>query len=617
MAASRPAIIGRSSLEPATRAGNGSARGLLCATQPQHLLLALAVVATFIAYAGTLGFEFVYDDRTQIVSGPFVHFWHFVPQYFTSHVWSYQYPHMLGNYYRPLFLLWLRLNDAAFGLHPWPWHLMCILLHVGVTSLVYLLTRRLTRDAFAAGAAALIFGLHPAHVEAVSYVSAVPETLNALLLLSAFICFLRWGEPGDPRARGWLAASLLFYALAMLSKESALILPLLVFAYGWVDSPETGDGPWLRRFGQSFRLALPYVLLTLPYLLARDLALKGLTHPVNSLPLSTLLLTAPGLVLFYFKLLVWPVGLSAFYGASYVTRPGQVNFVLPLVAIAAVALGLWFWSQHPSRQHSTMPQEESRAIVFAAVWLALPMLLLLNLRVFPPDEIAHDRYLYLPSIGFAMLAALALRRFNLGRAKWFGWPCAQVLLALALAAALGAGTVYQSLYWSDELSLYGHSHRVAPRNDAAATSLAAVACERKLYAPCIELYQEVLARNPGFWRANVNLGYTYYELGQIARAAEYFRRAIAADPVDGNQYLYLGLCLFRMGHLDEAQAAVRRALVMRPNGPDYHYVLGIILRAQGLLPEALAEFQAELAQNPENQRARAQIAEIQKALRRP
>ncbi len=608
-------------LQPDPETGNRpritSARGLRRAVQPQHLLLALAVGATFIAYAGTLGFDFVYDDRIHIVSSPFLHSWRFLPRYFTSHVWSYQYPHMLGNYYRPLSLLWLRLNDAAFGLDPRPWHLMCVLLHVGVTFLVYWLARRLTGDALAAGIAALIFGLHPVHVEAVAYVSAVPETLNAFLLLSAFICFLRWRESGAAGGRGWLVVSLIFYALAMLSKETSLILAPLVFAYGWIFPSESGDGRRLGRLGKALRLTLPYLLLTLPYLLVRDLALRGLTHPVNSLPFATLLLTAPGLVWIYLKLLVWPVELSAFYDASYVTQPGLTNFVLPVIAIAALALALWFWSRHPLQLPSDAPAGESRAIVFAAIWLALPMLLLLNLRVFPSDEIVHDRYLYLPSIGFALLIALALRRLNLGRAGWWGGPAGQVILALLLAAALAVGTVRQSLSWSDELSLYSHSHQAAPRNNAAATSLAAIACERKLYPACMQLNQQVLARNPGFWRANVNLAYTYYGLGQLERAAEYFRRSIAADPVDGNQYMYLGLCLLRMGRLDEAETAVRRALLVRPDGPDYHYALGIILKARGNLPGALAEFQAELAQNPASERARAQMAQIQKSMGRP
>jgi tetratricopeptide (TPR) repeat protein len=588
--------------------------------QPRHLLLALAAGATFIAYAGTLGFDFVYDDRTQIVYSPFVHSWRFVPRYFTSHVWSYQYPHMLGNYYRPMFLLWLRINHALFGLNPWPWHLMCVLLHVGVTALVFGLAKRLTRDDFTAGAAALIFGLHPVHVEAVAYISALPETVKALLLLAAFLCFLRWRDSGEHTGRGWLFVSLLFYALDTLSKETALVLPLLIIAYAWILPSEVNlaAASRLRRLARALRVALPYLALTLVYLVARDLALKGLSHPVNSLALLTLVLTIPSVLFFYLKLLFWPVGLSAFYDLPYVTHPGLKNFLLPAFLVAVVALILVVWSRRASGVAlAGEPGRESRAVIFASLWLAVPVVLLLNLRVFPADEVVHDRYLYLPSVGFALLVALGIRHLRVGRARWWGWPAAQVVLVVALAAGLGAATIHQSLYWSDELSLYSHAHQVAPRNNAAETSLAAVAGERKLYSACIELYQDVLSRDPNFWRANVNLAYTYYELGRLEEAAEYFRRSIASDPVDGDQYLYLGLSLLRLGHPAEAEAAVRRALLTRPGGANYHYVLGVILKTRGNLPAALAQFQAELARNPGNDHARAQIEEIRNDLGHP
>ena len=118
---------------------------------------AAILAATFLAYAGTLGFGFVFDDTAGIVRNDSLRSWHYVPGYFSSHVWSFLYPHLLSNYYRPLFLLWLRLNDALFGLHPWGWHLTSVLAHLGVTCLVYCLAlqvdaghlgRRVRRAAF-------------------------------------------------------------------------------------------------------------------------------------------------------------------------------------------------------------------------------------------------------------------------------------------------------------------------------------------------------------------------------------------------------------------------------------------------------------------------------------
>ena len=146
-------------------------------------------------------------------------------------------PDQAGNYYRPVFLLWLLINRTLFGLSPFLWHFAVIAVHLLVTLLVYILARRLVKDELTAGMAALIFGLHPVHIEAVAWISGVTEPLLALFLISAFLFYMDWregreGAPGDgavafhkkPTIR--LVASLFFYTLAMLEKETALILPM-------------------------------------------------------------------------------------------------------------------------------------------------------------------------------------------------------------------------------------------------------------------------------------------------------------------------------------------------------------------------------------------------------
>ena len=91
-------------------------------------------------------FQFVYDDQTIILYNPAVHSWRYLPQYFTRHFWAGVHPEGAGNYYRPVYLLWLRMNDMAFGNHAWGWHLGTILLHLAVTVLVYFLASAIFRD---------------------------------------------------------------------------------------------------------------------------------------------------------------------------------------------------------------------------------------------------------------------------------------------------------------------------------------------------------------------------------------------------------------------------------------------------------------------------------------
>jgi Flp pilus assembly protein TadD len=175
---------------------------------------------------------------------------------------------------------------------------------------------------------------------------------------------------------------------------------------------------------------------------------------------------------------------------------------------------------------------------------------------------------------------------------------------------MGYATLRQSLYWSDDLTLNYRAHQFAPHNVSATTSLAAAVAQRGMDGAAMELYQQALAMQPEFWRANVNLAYLYYAHGNFPEAARFFGRAGAADPTDGDQFLYLGMALLRLGQLTEAEKAVRTALLVRPNGKTYHLGLGMVLAAEAKFPEARHEIEMDLAQDPQNRQAQALLKDV-------
>lgn len=569
---------------------------------PHRLLLGLALLLTFAAYSGTLRYQFVHDDRGQIVENPAVHSWRYAPRYFTEHVWASVYPEEWVNYYRPVFLVWLRANDMLFDGHPWGWHLTNVLAHLVVTLLVYFLARRVTEDCLAAAIAALLFGLHPVHIEAVAWVSGVTEPLLGIFFLAAFLCYLKKRDAAASPGR-WMTLSLVFFVLAMLEKETGVILPVVIVVYEWMYGaiPEVA-WRWRRmgrRAGHALLCALPYFTLILPYLAARTYALKGFSHIVTPLSFATLVYTWPSLAWFWVKHLLWPVRLSTFYDLPAVTRPTLFNLVLPALGVLLALAALLYGSSR------------SRTFAFASAWIVIPLFPLLDLRVFLQDDFAHDRYLYLPSVGLAMMAALGLRRVHSGRAKLLGQPAARSVAALALAAPLAFGTAYQSFYLANDLVFYQYNLRVAPNNKYARSNLATVMGERGMYAEAVRLFQQVLEKDPGFWPATYNLGYTYYKVGQLEEAERYLIRAIQINPAKPEEYLYLGLTRLRMGRDQEAEAAIRRAIQIRPDGYGYHFALGVVLKTRGDLSGALEQFRAELASHPQQWAARQQVAEIQ------
>jgi len=570
--------------------------------------ISLILLATFLVYSNTLGFKFVYDDRGQILANVQVHAWRYLPHYFFERVWSFAYPGIPGNYYRPLFLLFLLLNYKIFGPYAAGWHLVSVAVHMGVTVLVYLLARRLTGDEGTALIAALIFGLHPVHIESVAWISGVTDPLLALFLLPAFLCYLNAREQ-SARRRSWLAGSLALYGLAMLSKETALILPILIFTFEWLWRDASGSSG-LRLVFERTRTAaariIPFLLLTFVYLAVRWHVIEGLGHTMVPLDIWTILFTWPHLLMFYLCHLIWPFNLSVFYNVPYVRTPGLVPFILPLAGLAAGGFLAFLGVQRLGR---TAPGN-GRLAVFLCLWILIPFIPLLDLSVLPVGEIAHDRYLYLPSIGFSILLAMVLRRIRPGKLKLLGLPALQAAGVLLLVLVFGISTAKQDRYWANDMKLYSRGVSRTPQNKLARTNLGNAMGEEGRYGEALVLYREVLAHDPDFWLAIYNTGYTYYRMGRLHEAEKYLKRAIAVNGVDSDEYFYLGLTWLKLGDVNDAEKAVRHALKLQPGGLAYHFALGMILKLKGDVPGALAEFKEELRNFPGETGAEQQIEAI-------
>jgi tetratricopeptide (TPR) repeat protein len=574
---------------------------------PRSFLLAGILLLTFAVYAPSLKFAFVHDDRGQIVENVAVQSWRYLPQYFTDQVWAGIYPQTPGNYFRPVFLLWLRLNDMIFGRDPRGWHLTTILLHLATTLLVYFLGRRLLVDEFTAMTSAVVFGLHPAHIESVVWVSGVTEPLLAFFFILAFLCHLKGRESPGQRTL-WLALALFFYLVAMFEKETALVFPLLIMAFECIRAgTNAGAPPWTNLVGRgvaSLKPAWPYLALTVAYLGARIHALGGFSHQMSPMPFSTVLLTVPSLLAFWIRHLFWPVGLSTFYNYSPVELPTLMNFTLP--AIGDILLFLL----------ALLDARKSWVAAFALAWTVLPLLPPMDIRVFAGNDFAHDRYLYLPSVGFAILVALASRSVPARRDLVWGIPASQALALMVVVPFAAFGVVHESSYFANNGTFYEHCWRSAPESILTETNYGAELGEEGRYAESAELLNRVLRREPGNWNAIYNLALSDYHLGRLEEAEGYFTRAIRLSPEVASAHLYLGLVEFKMGRQRQAEASARRAIELDAHGYGYHFALAMMLKQRGNFSAALDELRIELANYPQEIATQQQIAGIEASTRK-
>jgi hypothetical protein len=549
-------------------------------------------MAAAVFFAPALNFQFVFDDRYQILQNPTIGSWSYVPGYFRSHIWS-SGATML-NYYRPMFLVTLRLWNSVIGLDPVGWHALPILFHLLNVGLAFAVIRKLAGDVNTGLIAAALFAVHPVQVEAVGSIYGITDAIMAAGLLACFWSYLHWRELKQSH---WLATSATFFAIALLTKESAIVFPLVLVAYEmWV--PERPEERPEERSSKPWSSLIVFAGVALAYLVARRFALGALLgHTATNVSWPTVFLTAPLSLVTLLRLWLVPYGMSGFYDSLYVTQPDSPRFFLPVLLLAGVAAGIAFWSR----------RSRSPIIIFAFLWALLSLLPVLDIRLMQEGDFIHIRFLYVPSIALALLAAIALRQLlpNIRR---------RISVTIALSIALAISARAQLYAFRDNDSLYRRGIAIAPNNRVPKNNLADDDIKAGRLDEATALLDDNLRRHPTFWMSVYNRGYIAYQRQNWAEVADYMGRSIAdhGDQVDA--YVYRGFALLKLGRTDEAEQSVRDAIALRPNAPAYHFVLGLILRQEQRWDDALAAFEKELVIDPNNRNAAIHIGDLRARL---
>jgi protein O-mannosyl-transferase len=562
------------------------------------------LVVTFLLYLPALRFQFVFDDVEQIVKNPNIQSWSYLPGYFTKQLWSQGGWHQ-ARYYRPLFLVWLRMNHALFGFDATYWHLTTIAAHLLATLLVYLLVKMLLKSQATAALSALFFGLHPMHIEVAAWISAASEAILAAALIASLACFANGARRKDWR---WVAGSLAFYASALWMKETAIVFPAIIFTFAWIEFDQPVKAGRIRI---ALMRTMPFLALSAFYLAVRWAVLKGVVAATAPVDLQTLVLTLPSLILFYGRLLVWPAGLSPFYDTPLVTQPGAANFVIPLLVIVAVGIAAALLLRYAWKAANGVESDEAegRLAILACVWMVVFLLPALYLPGLQNGSFVHDRYLYVPSVGFSILLGLGLSRVGRGGRKIFGMPWAQVSIAVVLAGIMAIGVHAQLGIWANNLTLFTRGAERAPENRIALHDLSAALVDAKRYDDAIVLLQKLLSQNPNDFIDNNNLGQAYLNKGDLEHAEVYLARSCQLHPVARALY-QLGAIRLKLGRLEAAEQTLRQAIEMDPKAVGFHYALGVALERENKPAAAIEVYKEELAINPADTRAQNELARL-------
>lgn len=550
--------------------------------KPEWLLIGGVLAITFLVFVNALDGQFVYDDRLQILKNPTLTTLANVPKMFTQGVWQFlneSDQSAVGPYYRPLFNIALIINHQLFGLQVFGWHLFSVLLHLGVVFLVYRVARQwgLTREV--AAAAALLFGLHPIHSESVAWVAALPDPLAAIFILTSLLFYERHyhGQASKPLTLG---LSIGLALAAMFSKEVAVIFPLFLAAREGLERlPQESLRAMLLRVAKR---TAPFLALIVVYLTMRYAVLGFLRQDEPNavgIPATHVLMTIPSILLSYARMLCIPYPLAVMYGNTYAQSLADPRFWMAALTMAAIMIPtVWAVRSSPAGRR-------------ALAWLIICVLPALNLKAFRPEEsLLHDRYLYLPSIGFCILIAMALEWVSARRAarQQKVFVTATVLLVLVFFAL----TFNQNLTWQNEEAMTDNALRVTPAWPFLYNYIGAYAMEQNQLAKAESAFQDALQYNPKYYDAYANLGDIQRAQGNLADAEQNYLKAIDyGAPYAATRY-NLGVTYVSLNRLAEAEQALFQAVEMQPAHVNARYNLGWVYDHEG--KHALAE-QAYLA----------------------
>jgi hypothetical protein len=477
---------------------------MLPATRARGWELVAVGGAAALAHAASIPGGFLHwDDDRYVVHNPFVHAptWEGLARLFTEPYYANFHPVHVASY---------AVDHALFGMEPRGYHLLNVIFFAAAAVLAAAFLRRAFPGERWPLFAALLFAVHPVHVESVAWISARKDVLALFFGMLYALCHVRAVQaPARRGAALWTAGALLALALGLLSKVMVAPLPLALLAYDRL----VARRPWSK----TLLAAGPALLLSAGALVLALHAQAG-AGAVKEYPGGSLLggiFTSATVMVRYLGLLVAPHGLSAVYEVEPRAAVDAAVALSGALLLALLVLAVLAW-----RRKAALP-------LFALLWFALALAPVSG--IVPLAHLMADRYLLFSLLGFAIFVAWGLAR--VGR-RGDGWRKVALAVGGMYAAVCLSASVARSLDWHDDLGLWTDASEKAPGDPVVQVNLGAALADARRYREAAEAFAKALALRPNTPEARRNLARTIRALerqGDGAGAAA-ARRQLAAAP---------------------------------------------------------------------------------------
>jgi protein O-mannosyl-transferase len=562
----------------------------------QYLALAVIIIISFIAYWPALQNGFVWDDQYYIITNTLLKPVN-LAEIFSQNV---------GGNYHPLTILALAAEFHFFGLDETGYHAVNLFLHLLNVILVFYMAFLLSDKSGVALVTALLFGIHPLHVESVAWVSELKDLLYAFFFLGAYIFYLEYLRA--PQKKYYVFALLLF-SLSLLSKAMAASLPVLLMLTDYFKGRKMTVKTLVEK--------IPFFLLAIAAGVVAVIAQKNSNFIQDSSVFNfpqRIVFACYGFITYLFNLLL-PVQLSAYY--PYPVKEGDH---IPILYYAYVILfsGLAAYVIHSLRG--------TKKLFFGLGFFTVTVFLVLQLLPVG-GAIMADRYSYIPSIGIFYLAGEGVYFLWGKKLKWVAIVLVSVSTIFFTMKTFARCSVWKNgmSLWTDVIGqyqtipqayynrgLYYLNHggdeealkdfnktiELAPAHFEAFNSRGNIYMNHNLDDQALKDFNKAVELKPDYGNAYHNRGILFMKEQKFDQAIADYTKAIDLKLNDNETYINRGYVFMNLGRYEEALDDLNKAIELNPAQAIGYHNRGAIYFTVKRYEEAIADYSKAIALNP-------------------
>ncbi len=541
------------------------------------LVIITIIILTSLSYFNTLNNSFVYDDNTYVVENRQIRSASNIPKAFIS---SYPPDSKGQGLYRPMVTISYIFDYAIWGLNPKGFHLANIIFHILTSIIAYLLALEIIKTRWPSAVVGIVFALHPVHTEAVTWVVGRAEVMAGLFYFLSFLLYIKDGESASLKNRLFIA-SIVSYFLALLSKEIAITLPILLFVYDYFFVQRQKSTEIIELLKRRY---LYFIILTFIYIIIR-FAVLGSFGPQKNLSFAAdagfyeRLLTIIVVIGYYIRLLFLPFNLTVDYVFPKIASIGLPVIIYGGVLLVSIAIAVLLYKR-------------SKRLSFSILIFFVTILPVSN--IMPIGELIAERFLYIPLISFALLIGISADYFFIRFPSRFLRIIISIPLIL-LALFYSLLTISRNYDWRDAFTLWKATIYIMPASSIAHNNLGVEYVKKEDYVDAIKEYKKAIELSSKYSHALTNLGDVYLKIGLIDEAIDFYKKAIDAEPDYAIAYNNLGFAYFEKGLYKEALSEYKKAIELNTKDPLFYNNLGNLYASMKKYEDAIAEYKKVLS----------------------